>query len=92
MASNRQAAQAGYYELISFKIRPIDNAPGSGIELNQIVTGWNLNESMFRTNINGSANVVDAEGIFRSLPIIGEEIITVQWKDYWTFKGKIQEW
>ena len=82
MANNRLAAQAGYYELISFKIRPIDNVPGTGIELNQIVTGWNLNESMFRTNINGSANVVDAEGIFRSLPIIGEEIITVQWKDF----------
>ena len=87
MASNNSARQAGHYELISFKIRPIDK-PGGGVELNQIVTQWQISESMFRTNITGSATVLDAEGIARTLPILGEEIITIEWTDFY---GDIQK-
>ena len=87
MASNNSARQAGHYELISFKIRPIDKSDG-GVELNQIVTQWQISESMFRTNITGSATVLDAEGIARTLPILGEEIITIEWTDFY---GDIQK-
>tara|TARA_B110000259_G_C13703865_1_gene277552 strand:+ start:403 stop:531 length:129 start_codon:yes stop_codon:yes gene_type:complete len=34
------ATEAGYYQLISFKIRPFKSKPGKGVELNQIVTSW----------------------------------------------------
>jgi hypothetical protein len=87
MASNNSARQAGHYELISFKIRPIDKSDG-GVELKQIVTQWQISESMFRTNITGSATVLDAEGIARTLPILGEEIITIEWTDFY---GDIQK-
>ena len=83
MASNQPATQAGHYELISFKIRPISASAEDGIELSQTITQWQISESMFRTNINGSANILDAEGIMRTLPIIGEEIITIEWKDFY---------
>ena len=82
MASNQPASQAGHYELISFKIRPLKEASG-GVELKQIVTQWQISESMFRTNITGSATVLDAEGIARTLPILGEEMLTIEWKDFY---------
>ena len=82
MASNQPASQAGHYELISFKIRPLKEATG-GVELKQIVTQWQISESMFRTNITGSATVLDAEGIARTLPILGEEMLTIEWKDFY---------
>ena len=86
MASN-QATQAGHYELISFKIRPM-NEEVEGVELNQIVTQWQITESIFRTNITGSATVLDAEGIARTLPILGEEMITIEWKDFYGDRQK----
>ncbi len=90
MASNQPATQAGHYELISFKIRPISASADTGVELKQIITQWQISESMFRTNINGSANVLDAEGIMRTLPIIGEEIATIEWKDFYGDVAKKQ--
>ena len=88
MASNKHATEAGFYELISFKIRPMSASADDGIELNRIITKWQINESMFRTNINGSANVLDAEGIMRTLPILGEEMITIEWKDFYGDRQK----
>ena len=88
MASNQPATEAGFYELISFKIRPLTASVEDGIELNRIITKWQINESMFRANINGSANVLDAEGIMRTLPIIGEEIITIEWIDFYGDKQR----
>jgi hypothetical protein len=82
MANNKLASQAGFYELLSMKIRPIEAKPDTGIEISQIITAWHLNESMFRTNITGSVNVLDAEGIIRTLPILGEEILTIEWRDF----------
>ena len=87
MASNNSARQAGHYELVSFKIRPIDQSEG-GVELKQIVTQWQISESMFRTNITGSATVLDAEGVARTLPIIGEEMITIEWVDFYGDKTR----
>ena len=82
MANSRVATAAGAYELISFKIKSFDGE-GEGVELNQIVTQWSFSESMFMSNITGSVTVLDAEGIIRTLPIIGEELITIQWKDFY---------
>lgn len=86
--ATKPTVQAGHYELISFKIRPISASADDGIELNQIITKWQISESMFRTNINGSVSVLDAEGILRTLPIMGEEIATIEWKDFY---GDIQK-
>jgi len=77
------ATEAGFYELISFKIRTHDASPGTGVELNQIVTGWQLSESMSSPNVMGSCNILDAEGVIRKLPIIGEEIITIKYRDFY---------
>ena len=82
MANSKTATAAGAYELISFKIKSLDGEE-EGVELNQIVTQWSFSESMFMSNITGSVTVLDAEGIIRTLPIIGEELITIQWKDFY---------
>jgi hypothetical protein len=82
-----KASQAGFYELKSMKIRPISSKE-EGIEISQIITSWNISESMFASNITGSVNVIDAEGIQRILPILGEEILSIQWVDFY---GDIQK-
>ena len=82
-----KATQAGFYELKSMKIRPISSKE-EGIEISQIITSWNISESMFASNITGSVNVIDAEGIQRILPILGEEILSIQWVDFY---GDIQK-
>ena len=82
-----KASQAGFYELKSMKIRPISSKE-EGIEISQIITSWNIGESMFASNITGSVNVIDAEGIQRILPILGEEILSIQWVDFY---GDIQK-
>ena len=82
-----KATQAGFYELKSMKIRPISSKE-EGIEISQIITSWNIGESMFASNITGSVNVIDAEGIQRILPILGEEILSIQWVDFY---GDIQK-
>ena len=90
MANSRVASQAGSYKLESFKIRPINPLNltefakiGDGIELSQIITQWSFSESMSMANITGSVTVFDAEGVIRTLPIIGEEYITIQWIDFY---------
>jgi hypothetical protein len=84
MASEKK--EAGYYELISLKITSLIGAMGDGIELNQIVTSWQITEGLSRTNITGSLMVLDAEGIIRKLDdkgILGEETITIKYKDFY---------
>jgi hypothetical protein len=90
MANSRVASQAGSYKLESFKIRPINPLNltefakiGDGVELSQIITQWSFSESMSMANITGSVTVFDAEGVIRTLPIIGEEYITIQWVDFY---------
>jgi len=79
------ATESGFYELISFRIRPQSVAPGSasGVEMKQLVGDWQLSESMDTPNVMGSATILDAEGIIRKLPIIGEEIITIKYTDFY---------
>ena len=84
MASEKK--EAGYYELISLKITSLIGAMGDGIELNQIVTSWQITEGLSRTNITGSLMVLDAEGLIRKLDdkgILGEETITIKYKDFY---------
>jgi len=89
MESNTvSVAEAGYYQLISFKIRPFNSPADAGIELNQIVGSWQLTESIDNPNIVGSCVVLDAEGLLRKLPILGEEYITIKYKDFF---GKTSE-
>jgi hypothetical protein len=82
------ATEAGYYQLISFKIRPFKSKPGEGVELNQIVTSWQLSEGIDSPNIMGSCVILDSEGLLRKLPILGEEYITIKYKDFF---GKSSE-
>lgn len=81
-SNNVSVSEAGYYELISFKIRTLKSKPDEGIEINQIVTNWLITEGIDSPNIMGSCIVVDAEGLLRKLPIIGEEYITIEYKDF----------
>ena len=82
------ASEAGFYQLMSMKIRPITASKDSGVEISQIVGNWQISEGFDNPNIIGACNISDAEGLLRKLPILGEELITIKYKDFY---GKTSE-
>ena len=85
-------AQAGFYTLKQFKIRPIfsdvsksftDKNLADGTELNKVIVNWGISESMNSPYIQGFAVVHESNNLLKDLPIIGEEEVIIQYIDYY---------
>lgn len=73
---------AGTYELVSFKVYTLGNE-GNAVELKNIIHMFSIQESMLRGSVRGTAKVYDGAGVYYSLPIRGQEIAEITYKDYY---------
>ena len=90
---SNKAAQAGFYVLKSFKIKPligelinndsINNSYPEYVELSKVVTHWNLQESIDSPFISGSATIHESQDLLRTVPISGEEELEITYEDYY---------
>ena len=72
---------AGFYELVSFEISSFPNADKT-VDMRAIVHTWDLEESMLKGNIRGTAKIYDASGIFYNFPLRGQEKLRITYKDF----------
>jgi hypothetical protein len=72
---------AGEYELISFEITSFPDE-GKTIDMKAVVHIWELEESMLKGNIRGTAKIYDATGIFYNFPLRGQEKLKITYKDF----------
>lgn len=79
MAEDRKLA--GAYELTSFVISSFPSG-GKSLDLRAVIHTWNLEESMLKGNIRGTAKIYDATGIFYNFPLRGQERLTITYKDF----------
>ena len=72
-------AQAGYYVLRSFKVRPMfdnrENTISDHIELSKVIVNWSLSEAMGSPYITGSAVIHESDNLLEDVPLRGEEEI-----------------
>lgn len=73
---------AGTYELVSFKIYPLGDEANS-IEMKNIVHVFSIQESMLRGSVRGEAKIYDAAGAYYDLPIRGQEVAEIVYKDFY---------
>jgi hypothetical protein len=84
-------SEAGFYTLEKFYIKPLftdskksasDKNLPAGTELNKVIINWGITESMNSPYIHGFAVVHESNNVLKNLPIIGEEEVFIQYKDY----------
>jgi hypothetical protein len=73
---------AGTYELVSFKIYTIGNE-ANAIEIKNLIHVFSIEESMLRGSVRGNAKVYDGAGVYYNLPIRGQEVAEITYKDYY---------
>ena len=78
MSDNKNA---GAYQLVSFEISTFPNS-GKTVDIRALVHVWNLEESMLKGSIRGTAKVYDATGVFYNFPLRGQERIRIVYKDF----------
>ena len=80
-------AQAGYYVLKSFKVRPMFDTQASNvsdhIELAKVIVNWSLSESIGAPFISGSAVIHESDNLLEEVPLRGEEEIEITWEDFY---------
>ena len=80
-------AQAGYYVLRSFKVRPMfdnrENTISDHIELSKVIVNWSLSEAMGSPYITGSAVIHESDNLLEEVPLRGEEEIEITYEDFY---------
>ena len=82
--SDSAVKPAGTYELVKFLLTPMEPG-GSGSESKDIkllVHTWSIKEAISSGHISGSAKVYDSVGVFYTMPMRGQERLTIEYKDY----------
>ena len=88
-----KAAQAGFYILKSFKVKPIieelintdavNNSYSNYVELSKTISHWNMSESIDSPFITGSATIHESSNLLEDVPIRGEEELEITYEDYY---------
>lgn len=73
---------AGTYELVSFVISTL-GAENPGVDFKNIIHTFTITESMLRGSVRGTAKVYDAVGVYYNLPIRGQEVAEITYKDFY---------
>lgn len=75
---------AGTYELMRFFIKPLMSTAENqqGIDIKNLIHTFTINESMKRGYVGGSAKVYDSQGVLYDLPLRGEEVLEITYKDF----------
>ena len=58
------------------------NATGVGGQIKNLVHAWSISESIKTGSVRGSAKIYDSVGIFYTLPIKGQEKVTITYRDF----------
>lgn len=74
------ARQAGEFELIKFIIK---SPAGKETDLKNIVHTFTISESMASNGVHGSASIYDSTGLLYEFPLVGEEEITIETRDWY---------
>jgi hypothetical protein len=73
---------AGTYELVSCYIKPYNDTTNRGYDMKAIIHTFSITESMLSGHVSGSIKVVEAVGMLYDLPLRGEEIIEITYRDF----------
>ena len=84
---------AGYYTLKSFKVKPLldenlnrdseNSSMPEYVELTYSISDWGIDESLDSPFISGFAVVHESDNLLESVPLLGEEEITVTYEDFY---------
>jgi hypothetical protein len=85
---------AGTYALERFELRSLTDDRGQGIDprsrgfgqqrvydLKNLVHTFNIYESMLNASVRGSATIYDTVGVFYNMPLVGQEILEIEYTD-----------
>lgn len=85
---------AGTYTLEKFELRSLTRDRGQGIDprsrgfgqtrvydLKLMVHTFNISESMLNASVRGSAVIYDSVGVFYGMPLVGQEILEIEYTD-----------
>jgi len=85
---------AGTYTLERFELRSLTNDRGQGIDprsrgfgqqrvydLKNMVHTFNIQESMLNASVRGTAVIYDSVGVFYNMPLVGQEILEIEYTD-----------
>ena len=76
---SNNTATIGKYEIVSCLLKKWDGSKITSI--GNLVTEFNITESITNQAVNGFLVVLDAVGLIEDYPIIGEEIVELKYKD-----------
>jgi hypothetical protein len=81
MSESEGIKEAGHFELHSFIIKSYDFS--KTFELKKIIHSFQIQESMKRGAIRGSAKMFDVVGLLQEFPLRGEEFIEISYSDFY---------
>lgn len=69
----------GYIEIISVEIKAFS---GKSVNLQPYFFEMNIQEDIFMPATYGNITIIDSDNLFERLPIVGEETLTITYRDY----------
>jgi hypothetical protein len=84
MAESGAIKEAGYFELHSFIIKSYDFS--KTFDVKALIHSFQIEESMKRGAIRGSAKMFDTVGLLQDFPLRGEEFIEISYSDFYGVK------
>lgn len=83
--SNPNKLIVGQFRLQGFKIDKIGQntkASNNSIDIQYLVSSFNINESIMKGFVSGSCKITDTKNIVQNFPINGEEKLTITYEDW----------
>lgn len=78
----RDTFDLGYYTLEKAEIRRYSN-PITPYDISNHISSMSFSESMYSPLLYGQLQILDAGGIIDNIPLLGEEIFTLQYSDFY---------
>lgn len=84
---NKRLVQAGQFKLKRFRIFDFYDS-SRWIEINKMIHGFEIEESILKGSVRGNATLFDTTGILHQFPLRGEERIEIEYEDFFEEKHK----